>query len=73
MTVKWAALGSVFLVSLAIGVGVVVLFTLGVVALGKQDAALRRRSNTMGAKGTAALCFLACGGLVAYGLYLIAA
>ena len=70
MHVNWTALGEVFLVGLAAGAGVVVLFSLGV-------AALARRATTTGRSTVditvAGLCFLACAALVGYGIYLIVA
>jgi hypothetical protein len=73
MHINWSALGTVAVVALASGVGVVVLFTLGVVALGKRTAALQRHASALGANATAGLCFLACVALVGYGLYLVVA
>ncbi|MGW3627246.1 hypothetical protein [Streptomyces sp. NPDC000880] len=72
MNIDWAALGSVFGVSLVATVALVGLFTLGVVGLTKQESA------TAGGGGSAVLartgayaCFALCAAAVAYGIYLI--
>lgn len=80
ISIDWAALGEVFLVSFAAAVGLIVLFSLGVNALATtttdppaspahthQKPAPRLTSIPP----VAALCFLACAVIVAYGLYLI--
>jgi hypothetical protein len=73
MKIDWAALGSVFGVSLVVTVGLVALFTLGI-------AGLSRRERTQAEGGSAALavtgayvCFAACAAAVAYGISLIMA
>ncbi|MER6193066.1 hypothetical protein [Streptomyces cyaneofuscatus] len=79
MKIDWAALASVFGVSLVVTVALVGLFTLGIVALSKLSAPAG--STTGGASGgSAALartsayaCFAACVAAVAYGIYLIVA
>ncbi|MEV6327989.1 hypothetical protein [Streptomyces sp. NPDC051909] len=83
MKIDWAALGSVFGVSLVATVALVGLFTLGVVALGKQEQATADggTSHAEGrGGGSAALartgayaCFALCAAAVAYGIYLIVA
>ncbi|KUF13765.1 MULTISPECIES: hypothetical protein [Streptomyces] len=78
MKIDWAALGSVFGVSLLVTVALVGLFTLGVVGLSKQEQAREARAT---GGGTAALpaqagayaCFALCAAAVAYGIYLIVA
>jgi hypothetical protein len=65
MSIDWHALGTVFAVTLAATVGLVGVFTLGVVGLSKQSAALTR--------GGAVLCFAACAAAVGYGIDLIVA
>ncbi|MBA0050485.1 hypothetical protein E0L36_06105 [Streptomyces sp. AJS327] len=70
MDIDWAALGQVFGVSLLATVGLVGVFTLGIVAssrttTGGGGAALARTS--------AYACFAVCAAAVAYGIYLIAA
>ncbi|WP_405732701.1 hypothetical protein OG607_36040 [Streptomyces sp. NBC_01537] len=63
MSIDWAALGSVFGVSLAVTVGLVGLFSLGIVGLAKEGATVART----GAYAAFALCAAA----VAYGIFLI--
>lgn len=76
MKIDWAALASVFGVSLVVTVALVGLFTVGIVALSKLSAPAG--GNAPG--GSAALartgayaCFAACVAAVAYGIYLIVA
>lgn len=76
--IDWAALGSVFGVSLAATVGLVGLFTLGVVGLAKYESATA--TTGQGEAGTAGLaragayaCFALCVAAVAYGIRLIVA
>ncbi|MET4667204.1 MULTISPECIES: hypothetical protein [Streptomyces] len=76
MKIDWAALASVFGVSLVVTVALVGLFTVGIVALSKLSATAG--GSTSG--GSAALartgayaCFAACVAAVAYGIYLIVA
>ncbi|GHB29438.1 hypothetical protein GCM10010377_19470 [Streptomyces viridiviolaceus] len=73
MKIDWAALGSVFGVSLVVTVGLVALFTLGVAGLSRQErAAAQGGSATLAVTGAYA-CFAACTAAVAYGIYLIVA
>ncbi|MER6379984.1 hypothetical protein [Streptomyces sp. NPDC001250] len=69
MHVDWSALGKVAAVSLGVTVAVVVVFTFGVLGLSRAEAG-RSGSATAG-RAQAALCFLACAAVVAYGIYLI--
>lgn len=82
MDIDWAALGSVFGVSLAVTVALVGLFTLGIVGLSKHEAATSGASSAGAstAGGSAAVartgayvCFALCAAAVAYGIYLIVA
>lgn len=70
---SWNGLGLVFGVALAAGVGVVILFTLGVVALGKRSVTVERKGSAVVATATAGICFLACVALIRYGLDIIVA
>ncbi|MCC5478963.1 hypothetical protein [Streptomyces barringtoniae] len=74
MHVDWSALGNVAAVSLGVTVAVVVVFTFGVLGLSRAEAdgagAGRSAAATLG-RLQAALCFLACAAVVAYGIYLI--
>ncbi|MEV2254947.1 hypothetical protein AB0I94_30965 [Streptomyces sp. NPDC050147] len=78
MNIDWAALGSVFGVSLAVTVALVGLFTLGIIGLSKHEAATSGASSAAGGTATAArtgayACFALCAAAVAYGIYLIVA
>ncbi|MFE9122961.1 hypothetical protein [Streptomyces sp. NPDC007172] len=74
MHIDWAALGSVFGVSLAVTVGLVGLFTLGIVGLTKREAAASGTAgNAAMARTGAYACFALCAAAVAYGIYLIVA
>ncbi|MCF4137698.1 hypothetical protein L1856_14675 [Streptomyces sp. Tue 6430] len=73
MKIDWAALGSVFGVSLVVTVALVALFTLGVMGLSRRErAAAQGGSATLAVTGAYA-CFAACAGAVAYGISLIVA
>jgi hypothetical protein len=74
MHVKWSALGEVALVSFGVGVAIVVIFAVGVLAVSvRPQAADHEPAGAGGALSTvaAALCFLACAAIAAYGIYLI--
>ncbi|RDG36047.1 hypothetical protein [Streptomyces corynorhini] len=82
MNIDWAALGSVFGVSLVTTVALVGLFTLGVVALARPErqpdtgsGAPGGATGSVGALRTAGacLCFGLCLAAVAYGIHLIVA
>ncbi|WP_328539475.1 hypothetical protein [Streptomyces sp. NBC_00344] len=77
MNIDWAALGTVFGVSLVSTVGLVGLFTLGVVALAgrsaPEGAAHTASRPAVAARSGAYLCFALCAAAVAYGIYLIVA
>ncbi|MFF4491882.1 hypothetical protein ACFY0F_36415 [Streptomyces sp. NPDC001544] len=71
MKIDWAALGSVFGVSLAVTVGLVALFTLGVTGLSRRERAAAQGDSAGLAVTGAYVCFAACAAAVAYGIYLI--
>ncbi|GGW63433.1 hypothetical protein [Streptomyces xantholiticus] len=71
MKIDWAALGSVFGVSLVATVALVGLFTLGVVSLTKQEAATQAGGSGSLARTGAYACFALCAAAVSYGIYLI--
>ncbi|MFC8129073.1 hypothetical protein [Streptomyces sp. NPDC057302] len=82
MNIDWAALGSVFGVSLGVTVALVGLFTLGIVGLSKREAAPSGAATTgsataggppVAARTGAYVCFALCAAAVAYGIYLIVA
>jgi hypothetical protein len=76
MSIDWAALGQVFGISLAVTVGVVGVFTLGIMGTSHTPEA-----QPQGASGGASpvartgayACFALCAAVVAYGIYLIVA
>ncbi|MER6439981.1 MULTISPECIES: hypothetical protein [unclassified Streptomyces] len=71
MNIDWAALASVFGVSLVVTVALVGLFTLGIVGLTKRESAPARGGSAALAVTGAYVCFAACAAAVAYGIYLI--
>ncbi|MDQ1039526.1 hypothetical protein QFZ75_005942 [Streptomyces sp. V3I8] len=73
MKIDWAALGSVFGVSLLSTVALVGLFTLGIVGLSKRETATAQGGSAALAVTGAYACFAACAAAVAYGIYLIVA
>lgn len=77
MNIDWAALGSVFGVSLVATVALVGLFTLGIVGLSKGGAATASGSTGSGsgalARTGAYVCFGLCLAAVSYGIYIIVA
>ncbi|MEV0635500.1 hypothetical protein AB0I77_11125 [Streptomyces sp. NPDC050619] len=73
MKIDWAALGSVFGVSLVVTVGLVAVFTLGIVGLSRQERAAARGGSAAFAVTGAYACFAACAAAVGYGIYLIVA
>ncbi|QEV17418.1 MULTISPECIES: hypothetical protein [Streptomyces] len=74
MNIDWAALGSVFGVSLAVTVALVGLFTLGIIGLSKQETASASGGGSAAMARTGAYaCFALCAAAVAYGIYLIVA
>ncbi|MDT0453495.1 hypothetical protein [Streptomyces hesseae] len=82
MHIDWAALGQVFGVSLVVTVGLVGVFTLGIVGTSRKPEAAGATSATSAADagGSTALartgayaCFALCAAAVGYGIYLIVA
>ncbi|MEU6081775.1 hypothetical protein [Streptomyces sp. NPDC047108] len=79
MDIDWAALGQVFGVSLVVTVGIVGVFTLGIV--GSSRKAETQPDGTVAATAApsvparigAYVCYGLCAAAVAYGLYLIVA
>jgi hypothetical protein len=78
MNIKWSSLGEVAVVSLAVGVGIVVIFAVGVLAwslsqraTAEDGAAEQAAGNTTMLTAAAGLCFLACAAIIVYGIYLI--
>nr|WSY55894.1 hypothetical protein OG999_41005 [Streptomyces sp. NBC_00886] len=73
MDIDWAALGSVFGVSLVVTVALVAVFTLGITALSRRERATAQGDSATLALTGAYACFAACTAAVAYGIYLIVA
>ncbi|WP_406318480.1 hypothetical protein [Streptomyces sp. NBC_00118] len=73
MHIDWAALGSVFGVSLVITVALVGLFTLGIVGLTKRESAAAQGNSAALAVSGAYACFALCAVAVGYGIFLIVA
>ncbi|MEU9209603.1 hypothetical protein AB0D27_17025 [Streptomyces sp. NPDC048415] len=71
MNIDWAALASVFGVSLVATVSLVGLFTLGIVSLSKRESASTRGGSVALATTGAYACFAACAAAVAYGIFII--
>lgn len=72
MKIDWTALGQVAVSSLLFGVGLAVLFALGVNAMARRAVAISdKRPPAVVDMAVAALCFTACLAAVFYGLYLI--
>ncbi|MBO4260556.1 hypothetical protein ACWCQ1_05235 [Streptomyces sp. NPDC002144] len=73
MKIDWSALGSVFGVSLAVTVGLVALFTLGVMGLSHRERATAQGGSAALATAGAYVAFAGCAAAVAYGINLIMA
>ncbi|MFV0130524.1 hypothetical protein ACLGI4_22920 [Streptomyces sp. HMX112] len=71
MKIDWAALATVFGVSLVATVALVGLFTLGVVGLSKRESTAAGGGSAALARTGAYACFALCAAAVAYGIYLI--
>lgn len=73
MSIDWHALGEVFAVTLVATVGLVGLFTVGIVALTKHGSAGGGGGAAALARTGGYVCFAACAAAVSYGIYLIVA
>ncbi|MEU9359867.1 hypothetical protein AB0M10_05745 [Streptomyces sp. NPDC051840] len=73
MNIDWAALASVFGVSLVVTVALVGLFTLGITGLARLVPSAQGGGGGALARTGAYACFALCAGAVAYGIYLIVA
>ncbi|MEU7277952.1 hypothetical protein AB0A69_04005 [Streptomyces sp. NPDC045431] len=71
MKIDWAALGSVFGVSLVATVALVGLFTLGILGLSKQEQAAASGGSAVLARTGAYTAFAVCAAAIAFGIYLI--
>lgn len=76
MHIDWAALGQVFGVSLVVTVGLVGVFTLGILGTSRKPEAAGAASTNgspLLARTGAYACFALCAAAVGYGIYLIVA
>lgn len=76
MTIDWAALGQVFGTTLVVTVGIVGLFTLGIVGTSRrprQEGEAVAAGPSAAARTGAYACFALCLAAVGYGIYLIVA
>ncbi|MEV0677797.1 hypothetical protein AB0I60_14880 [Actinosynnema sp. NPDC050436] len=73
MKVDWAALGTVFGVSLGVVLGLVVLFSAGLRALSVREDARERGGSAALPTVAASTCLVACVAVVLFGIYLIVA
>ncbi|MFB6441582.1 hypothetical protein ACFCVY_33225 [Streptomyces sp. NPDC056411] len=77
MSIDWAAFGQVFGVSLVVTVGIVGLFTVGIVGTSRKPVregeAATASAPGSGARAGAVAAFALCAAAVAYGIYLIVA
>ncbi|MER6424820.1 hypothetical protein [Streptomyces sp. NPDC001137] len=73
MKIDWAALGSVFGVSLAVTVGLVALFTLGIMGLSRRERAVAQGNSASLAVAGAYVAFAGVAAAVAYGIHLVIA
>lgn len=74
MTIDWGALGTVFGVSVGLTVALVGLFTLGMIALSRREAAGSAGSSAaVSLAGAAYGCFALCAAAVGFGIHLIVA
>lgn len=71
MHIDWASLRQVAVVSVAVAVAMVVLFSLGILVLSHRDTDIDRANTATLALTGALLCFTACAAIVLYGIYLI--
>jgi NADH:ubiquinone oxidoreductase subunit 6 (subunit J) len=71
MIIDWSALGQVAVVSLVFGVGLVVLFAVGITALSRRAVASEKNNSAPVDTAVAGVCFAACVAAVIYGLYLL--
>jgi hypothetical protein len=73
MKIDWEALGSVFGVSLVVTVGLVALFTLGIMGLSRRERAVAQGNSASLAVAGAYVAFAGCAASVAYGIHLVVA
>ena len=74
MDIDWAALGQVFGVTLVATVGLVGVFTLGIVGTSSRSTADGGSASASApARAGAVVCFALCAAAVAFGIWIIAA
>ncbi len=67
--VNWKDMGAVLGLSLAFGVGVVVVFTMGMIAMSRSTGGQGTGSKTIGWVLAAVLCFAVVAGVVVFAIY----
>ena len=72
MNIKWAALGDVLGIGLAVGIGVAVLFSFALVGFSRVATARENGGKAGGGAAVTGGGIAACGAIARYGLYLIA-
>lgn len=71
MSIKWEALGQVFGIGLAVGLGAVVLFSLAVVGMSRVRVARAEGGDGVAGAALASVCLAACVVIAGGGIYLI--
>lgn len=71
MNIDWAALLKVAGVSFAFGVGIVAVFSVGLLGLSRVSGSDGQATGTPSGRALAGSCFVLCAAAVLYGLWLI--
>ncbi|MBV9139589.1 MAG: hypothetical protein JO115_01475 [Pseudonocardiales bacterium] len=71
MHIDWNSLGKVAMISITIAVSIVIIFSLGVLALSHHDTNTDHNGHATLALTGAILCFTTCATVVLYSIYLI--
>jgi hypothetical protein len=71
ISIHWADLFKVAEVALAFGVGLVSIFSLGLLGVSRVESARGGEGNATSGYALAGACFAMCIGAVGYGLYLL--
>ncbi|GAA1985600.1 hypothetical protein [Amycolatopsis minnesotensis] len=73
MHIEWGALGTVFVVAIAVVAVLTSLFAVGVRGLSQRAVAREGGASGTSGMAVAVACFAVCAGIVGYGIYLIVA